>query len=109
MIQEQEVNLFLNLGEQTTELFSAYKDAKEDGKIRPWELFKILREASDVVKASKAIDANSIIDLTEQQIQDLAAFVIDSVNRPIKITHDDLVNSFRICQNATEIIFRERS
>ena len=48
-MEEEQYYPIVNLVETSLGLKDAFVEAKEDGKIRPWEWFKLVREASDIV------------------------------------------------------------
>lgn len=101
-------NPIVKMTDEFIDLVDAFKEAKEDGKIKVLEWLPLIKESVDVIKATTEIEANDFNELTESEIQTLATLLFDSIDRDVKFVREDLVNIIRVAQNVSELILRER-
>ena len=101
-------NPIVRLVEQGVELAQELKKATEDGKIGLFEWVGLVREASDVVKASLDVKANDITELTDLEIESMTDEVMNSIDREVKFMRDDVVDVLKLAQTTYRLISRER-
>ena len=105
-MEEEQYYPIVNLVETSLGLKDAFVEAKEDGKIRPWEWFKLVREASDIVKAVRKVEADDIVNINNIEIDVLSYLVMDSINKDVKFTREDVVSVLKIAREFAKMIDR---
>ena len=105
-MEEEQYYPIVNLVEQSLELKDVFVEARENKKISPWEWLKLVREASDIVKAVRKVEADDIVNINDIEIDVLSYLVMNSINKEVKFTREDVVSVLKIAREFAKMIDR---
>ena len=90
-MNKKEVSVLVNFVTEGAELFQAFKDATEDGRIRLFEWINIARESGDVFEALKAFKGFQIESISSEEIEEITDIIFDQMEIEPKFTQEQCI------------------
>lgn len=90
-MNKSQVSVLVKFVTEGAELFQAFKDATEDGKIRLFEWINIARESGDVFEALKAFKGFQIESITSEEIEEVTDVIFDQMDGELKFTKEQCI------------------
>jgi len=108
-MENKGVNALTIFVQEGFELIHEIKESKnDDGKIRLFEWIGIVKESTDVLNAVRDLKGIDLSDATDSDIANLANLIMDSIQREVKFTRNDVIDLLNIAKSVVSITTRKR-